>query len=214
MMLIMVGPAGSGKGTQARLLMEEFGYAQLSTGDMLRAEIKAGSDVGKQAEEIIAAGKLMPDELMLAMIEAQLVKPAFAKGVIFDGFPRTLAQAEGLDAMLNRLGRGLDRVIEMTVDEEALIDRVTGRFTCANCGEGYHDRYKMPSVEGVCDKCGHTVFTRRKDDNAEVMKTRLKSYHDQTKPLLPYYGGQGVLRTVSGSQALDVVYADVKAALA
>ncbi len=214
MMLIMVGPAGSGKGTQARLLMEEFGYAQLSTGDMLRAEIKAGSDVGKQAEEIIAAGKLMPDELMLAMIEAQLVKPAFAKGVIFDGFPRTLAQAEGLDAMLNRLGRGLDRVIEMTVDEEALIDRVTGRFTCANCGEGYHDRYKMPSVEGVCDKCGHTAFTRRKDDNAEVMKTRLKSYHDQTKPLLPYYGGQGVLRTVSGSQALDVVYADVKAALA
>lgn len=214
MMLIMVGPAGSGKGTQARLLMEEFGYAQLSTGDMLRAEIKAGSDVGKQAEEIIAAGELMPDELMLAMIEAQLVKPAFAKGVIFDGFPRTLAQAEGLDAMLNRLGRGLDRVIEMTVDEEALIDRVTGRFTCANCGEGYHDRYKMPSVEGVCDKCGHTVFTRRKDDNAEVMKTRLKSYHDQTKPLLPYYGGQGVLRTVSGSQALDVVYADVKAALA
>lgn len=213
-MLIMVGPAGSGKGTQARLLMEEFGYAQLSTGDMLRAEIKAGSDVGKQAEEIIAAGELMPDELMLAMIEAQLVKPAFAKGVIFDGFPRTLAQAEGLDAMLNRLGRGLDRVIEMTVDEEALIDRVTGRFTCANCGEGYHDRYKMPSVEGVCDKCGHTVFTRRKDDNAEVMKTRLKSYHDQTKPLLPYYGGQGVLRTVSGSQALDVVYADVKAALA
>ena len=214
MMLIMVGPAGSGKGTQARLLMEEFGYAQLSTGDMLRAEIKADSDVGKQAEEIIAAGELMPDELMLAMIEAQLVKPAFAKGVIFDGFPRTLAQAEGLDAMLNRLGRGLDRVIEMTVDEEALIDRVTGRFTCANCGEGYHDRYKMPSVEGVCDKCGHTVFTRRKDDNAEVMKTRLKSYHDQTKPLLPYYGGQGVLRTVSGSQALDVVYADVKAALA
>jgi adenylate kinase len=214
MMLIMVGPAGSGKGTQARLLTAEFGYAQLATGDMLRSEIKAGSEVGSHAEAIIAAGKLMPDELMLAMIEAQLVKPKFAAGVIFDGFPRTLAQAEGLDAMLNRLSRGVDRVIEMTVDEEALIDRVTGRYTCANCGEGYHDRHKIPAVEGVCDKCGHTEFTRRKDDNAEVMQTRLKSYRDQTKALLPHYGGQGILRTVNGLQAMDVVYADVKAALA
>jgi len=213
MNIILLGPPGAGKGTQAQRLQNDLGMIQLSTGDMLRAEMKSGSALGRQAKGIVASGKLVPDALMVGLIEDRIARPDCAKGFILDGFPRTEAQARALDTMLDKTGRKLDQVIEMEVDEAALTERVVGRFTCAKCGTGYHDRFKRPKVEGVCDVCGSTEFSRRPDDNAETMKTRMAAYRAQTEPLLPYYRAKGILKKVDGMAAMDEVYRQIRAVL-
>lgn len=214
MNLILLGPPGAGKGTQARRLEDTRGLVQLSTGDMLRALVAEGGPLGQQAKEIMSAGKLMPDELMIAMIADRISKPDVAKGFILDGFPRTVGQADALDRMLADKGLKLDHVIEMKVDDAALVDRITGRYTCAKCGQGYHDRFQKPAVDGVCDNCGSTEFKRRADDNAETVTTRLAQYHAQTAPILPYYQEHGVLKTVDGMADIDVVTKEIEAILA
>jgi adenylate kinase len=213
MNIILLGPPGAGKGTQAQRLQAERGMVQLSTGDMLRAAVASGSELGKKAKGIMEKGELVPDALMVGLIEDRIAQPDAAKGFILDGFPRTEAQAKALDEMLARAGRKLDRVVEMEVDEKALTERIVGRFTCARCGAGYHDKFKRPKVDGVCDVCGGKEFTRRKDDNAETMKTRMAAYRAQTEPLLPYYRARGVLRTVDGMAPMDEVYRQISGVL-
>lgn len=214
MNLILLGPPGAGKGTQARRLEDTRGLVQLSTGDMLRAMVAEGGPLGQQAKEIMAAGKLMPDELMVEIIGERISKPDVANGFILDGFPRTVAQAESLDAMLAEKGLKLHHVIEMRVVDEVLVERVTGRYTCAKCGKGYHDLFERPKVEGVCDSCGGTEFKRRADDNAETVTTRLSQYHEQTAPILPYYQDHGVLKAVDGMADIDEVSRQIEAILA
>jgi adenylate kinase len=211
--IILLGPPGAGKGTQAQRLQDEFGLRQLSTGDMLRAAVASGSELGLKAKGIMERGELVPDDLMVGLIETRIGEPDCAKGFILDGFPRTLAQAEALDAMLGSRKTALDRVIEMQVDEAALVGRIVGRFSCAKCGAGYHDTFKRPRKEGVCDVCGGTEFARRKDDNEETVKTRMAAYRSQTAPLLPYYRARGVLRAVDGMASMDEVYRQIKAVL-
>jgi adenylate kinase len=213
MNLILLGPPGAGKGTQAKRLEDRHGLVQLSTGDMLRAVVASGVPLGQQAKEIMAAGKLMPDELMIEMIADRISKPDCATGFILDGFPRTVPQAEALDRMLEDKGLKLDHVIEMKVDDAALVERITGRYTCAKCGQGYHDKFQKPKADGVCDVCGSTEFTRRADDNAETVTTRLAAYHKQTAPILPYYKERGVLETVDGMADIDVVTEQIEALL-
>ncbi len=205
MNLILLGPPGAGKGTQARRLQESLGIPQLSTGDMLRALAVSGSELGIRAKGYMDAGSLVPDDVMIDMIAERIAGPDCRKGFILDGFPRTVAQAEALDAMFEPLGRRLDRVIEMSVDDDALVERITGRFACARCGAGYHDVFQRPSEDGVCDDCGHTEFVRRADDTAETVRARLEAYHAQTAPLLPYYRKRGVLSSVDGMAEIDVV---------
>ncbi len=214
MNLILLGPPGAGKGTQARRLEDTRGLVQLSTGDMLRAMVAEGGPLGQQAKEIMAAGKLMPDALMVEIIAERISKPDVANGFILDGFPRTVAQAEALDAMLAEKGLKLNHVIEMRVVDAVLVERVTGRYTCAKCGKGYHDSFEKPKVEGVCDSCGGTEFKRRADDNAETVTTRLGQYHQQTAPILPYYEARGVLKTVDGMADIDEVTRQIEAILA
>lgn len=214
MNLILLGPPGAGKGTQARRLEDTRGLVQLSTGDMLRAMVAEGGPLGQQAKEIMAAGKLMPDELMVSMIAERISKPDVKNGFILDGFPRTVAQAEALDKMLEEKGLKLDHVIEMRVVDDVLVERITGRYTCAKCGKGYHDSFEKPKVEGVCDACGSTEFKRRADDNAETVTTRLAQYHQQTAPILPYYQGCGVLKAVDGMADIDEVTKEIEAILA
>ena len=213
MNLILLGPPGAGKGTQAKRLEDRHSLVQLSTGDMLRAVVASGVPLGQQAKEIMAAGKLMPDELMIEMIADRISKPDCATGFILDGFPRTVPQAEALDRMLEEKGLKLDHVIEMKVDDAALVERITGRYTCAKCGQGYHDKFQTPKADGVCDVCGSTEFTRRADDNAETVTTRLAAYHKQTAPILPYYKERGVLETVDGMADIDVVTDQIEALL-
>ena len=213
MNLILLGPPGAGKGTQAKRLEDRHNLVQLSTGDMLRAVVSSGEPLGQQAKEIMAAGKLMPDELMIEMIADRISKPDCATGFILDGFPRTVPQAEALDRMLEDKGLKLDHVIEMKVDDAALVERITGRYTCAKCGQGYHDKFQTPKVDGVCDNCGSTEFTRRADDKAETVTTRLAAYHKQTAPILPYYKERGVLETVDGMADIDVVTEQIEALL-
>ncbi|HEV8014677.1 MAG TPA: adenylate kinase [Stellaceae bacterium] len=204
MNILLLGPPGAGKGTQAKRLEERYGMVQLSTGDMLRAEREAGSALGKEVQAIMDAGKLVSDEIMIALIADRIAKLG-GKGFILDGFPRTVPQAEALDRMLAENRIALDHVIEVTVDEDALIDRISGRFNCKNCGASYHDRHHRPKQDGVCDICGSREFIRRPDDNAETVKARLKAYRDQTAPILPYYRAKGLLRSVDGMAPIDAV---------
>ena len=208
--LILLGPPGAGKGTQAQSLMTRYGLVQLSTGDMLRAAVKAGSTVGLQADAIMKAGGLVPDVIVTALIAARLDFEAHAPGFIFDGYPRTQAQAESLDALLAERGQRLDHVIELEVDEEALVARISGRFTCTHCNEGYHDVFKLPKVADVCDVCGSTEFKRRPDDNAETVRWRLSEYRAKTAPILPYYEGKGVVARVDGMADIGTVTAEIE----
>jgi len=214
MNIILLGPPGAGKGTQAQRLQSDVGMVQLSTGDMLRAAVASGSELGKKAKAVMERGELVPDELMVGLIKDRIAQPDCAKGFILDGFPRTEAQAKALDKMLEEGTHKLDDVIEMEVDEKALTERVVGRFTCAKCGTGYHEKFKPTKIAGVCDVCGSTEFSRRKDDNAETMKTRMAAYRAQTEPLLPYYRARGVLKKVDGMAAMDEVYRQIRAVLA
>jgi adenylate kinase len=209
--ILLLGPPGAGKGTQAKRLEERYGMVQLSTGDMLRAERAAGTPLGKQAQAIMDAGKLVSDDIMIAMIKGRISQ--LGKGFILDGFPRTVPQAEALDKMLAENNIRLDAVIELTVDEAVLIDRIADRFSCKNCGASYHDRHNRPKQDGVCDVCGSRDFIRRPDDNAETVKARLDAYRQQTAPILPYYRAKGLLRSVDGMAPIDAVTQQIETIL-
>lgn len=210
--IILLGPPGAGKGTQASRLENERGMVQLSTGDMLRAAVKAGTPVGLQAKAVMEAGELVSDAIVSGIIGESL-DALGDKGAIFDGYPRTAAQAESLDSLLAERGRTLDHVIELMVDEDALVARITGRFTCAKCGEGYHDSFKQPTVEGVCDVCGSTEFKRRPDDTEETVRTRMAEYRAKTAPILPIYEARGLVQRVDGMADIAEVTAAIEAIL-
>ena len=213
MNLILLGPPGAGKGTQAQRLVERFGIVQISTGEMLRAAAKAGTAPGIEAKAIMEAGELVPDDLMVALIAERIEQPDCASGFILDGFPRTVAQADALDRMLAERGLTLDKVVAIEVVEEALIERIVGRFSCADCGAGYHDHFNRPSTEGVCDQCRGANFTRRADDNRETMTARLAAYREQTAPIIPHYEAGGRFARIDGSGGIDAITADIVAAL-
>ena len=213
MNIILLGPPGAGKGTQAQRLVDHYGMRQLSTGDMLRAAVKAGTPVGLEAKAVMERGELVSDEIVSALISDELAAMGEEVGAIFDGYPRTEAQAVSLDGILAQHDRKLDHVIELEVNEDALVDRITGRFTCAQCGEGYHDRYKQPAVEGVCDKCGSTEFKRRPDDNEETVRTRMAEYRAKTAPILPYYEQRGIVSRVDGMASIEEVTRSLDAIL-
>ncbi|KTE45764.1 MULTISPECIES: adenylate kinase [unclassified Sphingopyxis] len=203
--IILLGPPGAGKGTQASRLEDEHGMIQLSTGDMLRAAVKAGTPIGVQAKAVMDAGELVSDEIVSGLIGERLDELGGDVSVIFDGYPRTAAQAASLDQILSDRGRKLDHVIELVVEEDALVDRITGRFSCAKCGEGYHDRYKLPKVADTCDVCGSNEFKRRPDDNEETVRTRMAEYRAKTAPILPIYDARGIVTRVDGMADIDVV---------
>jgi len=211
--LILLGPPGAGKGTQAKRLYDKHKLVQLSTGDMLRAEVASGSELGRQAKQVMEAGQLVSDEIVIGIIDHRIDAPDCKSGFVLDGFPRTEKQAVALDEMLRKKGGKIDGVIELAVDEAALVERISGRFTCAKCGAGYHDKFQQPKKAGVCDVCGGTEFTRRKDDNAETVKARLAAYRQQTAPILPYYKAKGLLHRVDGMAGLDQVTKEIEAVL-
>jgi adenylate kinase len=211
--LILLGPPGAGKGTQAERLYEQHKLPQLSTGNMLRAERDAGTELGKAADKVMAAGQLVSDEIVVGIIAKRIEAPDCKAGFVLDGFPRTIKQAVALDDMLARKGSRIDGVIEFVVDEAVLVARISGRFACAKCGAGYHDTFKQPKQRDVCDVCGGTEFTRRKDDNAETVKARLKAYREQTAPLLPYYEGKSLLHRVDGMAKPEAVAREIEAVL-
>jgi len=213
MNIILIGPPGSGKGTQAKLLEERHNMKQLSSGDMLRAAVSEGTEIGQKAKSYMEAGELVPDELVVEIVTDQIEKLGDT-GFILDGFPRNVHQAEVLDRMLDKRGRNIDRVLVVEVSDDLLVDRVAGRYTCANCGEGYHDKFKQPEQDGVCDKCGSTEFIRRPDDNPDTVRNRLAVYHEQTKPLVDYYKEQGKVRVIDGEQPIEEVTKALEQAMA
>jgi adenylate kinase len=210
MKLILLGPPGAGKGTQAKILSEAHGIPQLSTGDMLRAAVAAGSDVGLRAKAVMDTGGLVSDDIVVDIIDERIKKPDCAKGFILDGFPRTLAQASALDRMLSRRQTALAAVVAMRVDDEILISRIAGRYTCANCGAGYHDQFHKTKQDGICDKCAGTKFSRRADDNIDTVRTRLMAYYRETSPLIGYYYALGKLSSVDGMAAVETVTAAIE----
>jgi len=212
--IILLGPPGAGKGTQAQRLVERHGMRQLSTGDMLRAAVKAETPVGLQAKAVMERGELVSDDIVSALIDAELAALDPAIGVIFDGYPRTAPQARSLDELLASHGRALDLVIELEVNEDALVERITGRFTCAGCGQGFHDTFERPAVDGVCDKCGSTEFKRRPDDNEETVRTRMVEYRAKTAPILPIYEARAIVRRVDGMADIDAVTAALERLIA
>lgn len=205
MNVILLGPPGAGKGTQAKFIQEKYNLAHLSTGDMLRSAVASGSERGMELQEIMAAGRLVPDDVMVSLIRDRVAQADCKGGFILDGFPRTIAQAGSLDGMLSDEGKAIDHIIEIRVNYAEMAKRVAGRYACASCGEGYHEEFKRPLVDGVCDICGSTEFTRRKDDQIETVKHRLDAYDNQTAPLLPYYSSKGLLRVVDGMQSIELV---------
>ena len=211
--IILLGPPGAGKGTQAVRLEDEHGMVQLSTGDMLRAAVKAGTPIGLQAKAVMDAGELVSDAIVSGLIGERLDELGSDVSVIFDGYPRTAAQADSLDEILSARGRKLDHVIELQVEEDALVDRITGRFSCAKCGAGYHDRYKQPKVANVCDVCGSDEFKRRPDDNEETVRTRMAEYRAKTAPILPIYEARGIVSKVDGMADIDHVNGAIEAIL-
>jgi len=213
MNIILLGPPGAGKGTQAARIVQSREMVQVSTGDMLREAVKADTEIGRLADRVMKAGLLFPDDLMSQILGARLDQPDTARGVIFDGYPRTLAQAEALDRLLGDRGRRLDWVIEINVDEEALVDRISGRFTCAKCNASYHDRYNLPRIPTVCDICGSESFKRRPDDNEAAVRTRMAEYRAKTAPILPFYEARGIVRRVDGMAPIEQVGAEIDAIL-
>ncbi|WP_170548418.1 adenylate kinase [Ruegeria atlantica] len=208
--LILLGPPGAGKGTQARMLEDSFGLVQLSTGDLLRAAVAAETEAGLAAKAVMEAGDLVSDEIVIAILRDRLDEPDCAKGVILDGFPRTTVQAEALDGLLSENGQKISAAISLEVEDAEMVTRISGRYTCAGCGEGFHDTFKVPAVEGKCDKCGHTEFKRRADDNAETVASRLAAYHAQTAPLITYYETHGVLQRTNAMGKIEDIASDLK----
>ncbi|SFT66604.1 adenylate kinase [Sedimentitalea nanhaiensis] len=209
--LILLGPPGAGKGTQARMLEGEFGLVQLSTGDLLRAAVAAGTEAGKAAKAVMEAGELVSDDIVINILRDRLAEPDCARGVILDGFPRTTVQAQALDALLAESGQGINAAISLEVDDAAMVTRISGRFTCGDCGEGYHDTFKAPKIAETCDKCGGTGMKRRADDNAETVASRLVAYHEQTAPLIAYYTSKGVLKSIDAMGDIDAIAAELGA---
>jgi adenylate kinase len=205
MRLVLLGPPGAGKGTQAERIATLYGVPHLSTGDMLREAVAADTEVGRRAKAIMDAGRLVPDDVMNRLVAERIAQTDAARGFVLDGFPRTLAQAKALDRLLEERDQRLDAVLEIAADDDALVERISGRFACARCGAGYHDRYRRPQVEGVCDACGSREFVRREDDKPETVRARLNAYHAQTAPLLPFYEDKGLLVAVDGMAEIDDV---------
>lgn len=203
--LILLGPPGAGKGTQARMLEQDFGLIQLSTGDLLRGAVAAGTEAGKAAKAVMEAGELVSDEIVINILRDRMADDDCARGVILDGFPRTTAQAEALEGLLAERSAQVDSVISLAVDDAAMVERVSGRFTCGSCGEGYHDTFKAPKVAGTCDNCGSTDMKRRADDNAETVAARLEAYHASTAPLIAFYDAKGTLTTVDAMGEIDAI---------
>lgn len=214
MRIVLLGPPGAGKGTQARILVEKFHVAQISTGDLFRDNVKNGTEVGKKVEALLKEGKIVPDEITIKMVEERLQQPDCKNGFILDGFPRTVAQAEALEKMLTSSGIKLDAVVQITVNEDLLVERISGRYTCGSCNEGYHDKFKQPAHAGTCDKCGAVdQFKRRSDDNEQTVRTRLEEYHAKTAPILPFYESRNMLKNVDGMADLGAVTASIEAVL-
>jgi adenylate kinase len=209
MRLVLLGPPGAGKGTQAERIAAKYDIPHLSTGVMLREAVHANTEVGRRAKAIMDAGRLVPDEVMNRLVADRIAQPDAARGFVLDGFPRTLAQAEALDDLLEQRGERLDAVLELAVDDDALVERISGRFACAKCGAGYHDRFRQPKTDGVCDVCGSREFVRRGDDNAATVRARLNAYHAQTAPLLPYYRDKGLLAAVDGMAEIEDVSSEI-----
>lgn len=214
MRLILLGPPGAGKGTQAQRLVEKHQIVQLSTGDMLRAAVAAQTEIGKRAKAVMDAGQLVSDEIVNLIVSERIDSDDCKRGFILDGYPRTLVQADATEKMLAQKGLSLDAVIEMKVDDDVLVDRISGRYTCGKCGTGYHDTNLKPTVDGICDKCGSTEFKRRPDDNSETLRTRLQAYYKETSPLLGFYYAKGLLSSVDGMVGIDDVTAEIEAVLA
>lgn len=212
--VILLGPPGAGKGTQARMLEEDFGLVQLSTGDLLRAAVAKGTHAGLAAKAVMEAGGLVSDDIVLEILKDRMAEPDVVRGVVLDGFPRTRGQAEALDTLLDEAGQRVTAVVSLEVDDAAMVDRIAGRYTCASCGEGYHETFKQPAVAGVCDKCGGTQFKHRADDKAETVKARLEAYHAQTAPLIAYYARRGVLDRVDAMGTIPEIRAALARALA